>query len=228
MIMATLTIQESLSFKSIQSPLAHYSYDHQFPHMQYILQFRLSELHLVFIHVRDGHFYTGDIRKRLDDLTNGCFTAIYGKKRIVAYTYVSTDERYVDFVLEVQKENHEVDSYIESFNLSANDIEYLYERMIAYENEHDLADRIPQYTIREILIAALDTGDFIPQDVPYEAYMTVLHLLLNDMADYILAQRGLDDGTMLTMDIMTEAFWHCLVQRMKNGSSHDETYYRAL
>ena len=221
--MATLTIQDYLNKRNMQRPLAQYVDTRQFPYMKYVMNFRLSDLQLTFVRVQDGHYYTEDIRKKLDSLTNGFFTAMYGQREIAAYVYASARECYVGFVLEVRKENHEVSSYIEDFNLSANDIEYLYERVSVYENEHDLPNQLPRYSVGDILHDTLGLCDFIPQDAPYEPYRTVVHILLDDMTDYILAQRSPDDGTMLDSEIVSDAFWHCLVCRLQEENSTSQS-----
>lgn len=213
--MAVLIIQDYLNKGNLQSALGRYADAESFPYMKYILHFRLSDLQLSFVRIQDDHFYTDDIRKKLDSLTNGFFTAMYGPREIVAYAYASARESYVDLVLEVHRENPEVDTYIEGFNLSANDIEYLYVRITVCENEHDLSGKAPRYSVREIVHDGLGLCDLIPTDVPFEPYRAVQNILLDDMTDYILAQRGPDDGTMLDTEIVADAFWHCLLQKLQ-------------
>ena len=75
--MAVLIIQDYLNKGNLQSALGRYADAESFPYMKYILHFRLSDLQLSFVRIQDDHFYTDDIRKKLDSLTNGFFTAMY-------------------------------------------------------------------------------------------------------------------------------------------------------
>jgi len=221
--MTELIVHANLRSGNMRKPLNRFSDMEHAPFMQYRLEFKLPELGLSFVRHAARTFYTGDIREKLDRLTDGFFTALYGDVLITGYAFVSQVSRSAGFGLEVLSLSGEHITHVDDFNPSTNDIEYLYDRMAEYEEEHKLPDRVPRYSVRERVMDDLWSPDLMQvQEPPIETYEAVLRILQKDMADCIIAQRSPDDGELLYAETVAPAFWQCLLKRLQHTERAEE------
>lgn len=187
------------------------------PEMEYKLQIVLTDLALSISSSDGNHFYTSDIRSRLDQLTNGFFTAQCGTNQIVACIYFPQKSISVGMRLEVYGSDQKVICFIEDVDLSTLEIEYLYDLVSAYENDHQLPVRMKRYSVKERILDDIQSFDYSELREPAKGcYEAIVQALQYDMADLILKEKTAEQIESLDAEIFSNAFWRCLACRLRS------------